>query len=346
MKVHYTAVGIAMAVAGISACLTATGQSGEASADIADAVTTYHQTNLVSDGSVAAAHTDSHLINPWGLSRGASTYWWASDQGKGVSTLYDGLGNPQALVVTIPSANGIGAGSPTGTVALGSKFVFVTLDGTISAWSSGTSAVIKVNNSTKGAFYTGCTVALRNSVATLYVANNSGGAGGIEAYDTQFHAVTLPAGAFIDPNVPAGIPPYNVQIAGGKIYVTFSNGAPGAGLGYVSAFDTNGTLLLSLEHGTWMNAPWGIALAPANFGTFSHALLVGQLGSGVIVAFNPSTGNVAGVLKNSSGKPIVNNDLWALGFGNGGLAGPTTTLYFTAGIGGYLHGLFGTILPD
>jgi uncharacterized protein (TIGR03118 family) len=203
--------------------------------------------------------------------------------------------------------------------------------------------VIRVNNSTKGAVYTGCTVALRNNVATLYVANN---AGGVEAYSTQFSPVTLPAGAFIDPNVPAGVPPYNVQTAGGKIYVTFSNGAPGAGLGYVSAFDADGTLLLSLQHGNWMNAPWGIALAPANFGKFSHTLLVGQLGSGVITAFHPLTGNLLGVLKNSSGKAIVNNGLWALDFGNGGLAGPTTTLYFSAGIGNYLHGLFGTILPD
>ena len=338
-KVLFLAVGIAM----ISVCLTAGGQSGETTPDLAATSLTYHQTNLVSDGAVAAAHTDPHLVNPWGLSRGAGTYWWASDQGKGVSTLYDGSGNPQSLVVTIPPASGTGPGSPTGTVALGYRFVFVTFDGTISEWSGGTSAAIKVNNSTKGAAYTGCTVALRSMVATLYVANSSGG---IEAYDTTFNPVTLPAGAFIDPNVPATFHPYNVQVAGGKIYVTFSNGAPGAGMGYVSAFDTDGKLLLSLQHGIWMNAPWGIALAPASFGKFSHALLVGQLGSGAIAAFNPLTGNFVGVLKNSSGKAIVNKGLWALGFGNGGFAGPTTTLFFSAGIGGYLHGLFGTILPD
>jgi hypothetical protein len=138
-KVLYTGVGvgIAIVVAGINVCVTAAGQDVDAPADVVSQ--TYHQTNLVSDGFVAATHTDSHLINPWGLSRGANTYWWASDQGKGVSTLYDGLGNPQPLVVTIPPASGTGLGSPTGTVALGSKFVFVTLDGTISQWSGGVS---------------------------------------------------------------------------------------------------------------------------------------------------------------------------------------------------------------
>jgi len=323
----------AVAITGL--CLSAMAQDAQPAAS-----TTYHQTNLVSDGSVTAAHTDAHLVNPWGLSRGPSTYWWASDNDTGVSTLYDGTGTPVSLVVTIPPATS-GTGSPTGTVFLSGKFLFVTEDGTIQQWSTGTSAVIKVT--TPGASYTGCTLASMNGATTLYVANTLGG---IEAYNTQFQRVTLPTGAFTDPAIPAGYTPYNVQSAGGKIYVTFSNGGSGAGKGFVDAFDASGTLLLSLQHGNWMNAPWGVALAPASFGKFSHALLVGQLGSGAIAAFNPTTGKFLGALMNSAGKTIVNPGLWALGFGNGGLAGPTTTLYFTAGIGGYLHGLFGTILPD
>src|ERR1700722_3118082 len=199
-----------------------------------DTVTnSYLQTNLVSDIAGKAPNTDAHLANPWGLSRTASSYWWAADEGTGVSTLYDGSGNVQTLVVTVPSASGTGKGTPTGTVAVGSAFVFVTLDGTISEWTSGNRAVIKVNNSSKGAAYTGCTLASDGGASTIYVAN---AAGGVEAYAaTTFSPVTLMPGAFVDPNVPAGYAPYGIQSAGGKIWVTFS-AAPGAGNGYVDGF--------------------------------------------------------------------------------------------------------------
>jgi uncharacterized protein (TIGR03118 family) len=308
-----------------------------------DTVTnSYLQTNLVTDIPGKAPKTDAHLVNPWGLSRGASTDWWAADAGTGVSTLYDGSGNIATLVVTIPPASGTGTGSPTGTVALGSAFVFVTLDGTISEWTSGTTAAIKVNNSSKGAVYTGCTLATNNSVPTLYVAN---AAGGVEAYTTAFRPVTLMPGAFVDPNVPAGFTPYGIQNSGGKIWVTFA-AAEGPGNGYVDAFDPTGKLLLSLQHGNWMNEPWGIATAPASFGAFSKLLLVGMTGSGQIGAFNPNTGSFQGMLKNAAGKAITNSGLWAIAFGSGGVSGPTTTLYFTAGIGNYLKGLFGTITAN
>src|ERR1700722_13966214 len=304
-----------------------------------DTVTnSYLQTNLVSDIAGKAPNTDAHLANPWGLSRTASSYWWAADEGSGVSTLYDGSGNIQTLVVTVPPASGTGKGTPTGTVAIGSAFVFVTLDGTISEWTSGNHAVIKVNNSTAGASYTGCTLASNGGVTTLYVAN-TGGVGGVEAYTTAFSPVTLMPGAFVDPNVPAGYKPYGIQSAGGKIWVTFTDGT-GAGNGYVDAFDPTGKLLLSLAHGTFMNQPWGIALAPANFGAFSKLLLVGNTGSGMIGAFNPTTGAFEGFLKNSAGKAITNSGLWAIYFGGGGLSGPTTTLYFTAGIDNQMKGLF------
>jgi uncharacterized protein (TIGR03118 family) len=308
-----------------------------------DTVTnSYLQTNLVSDVTGKAPKTDAHLVNPWGLSRGASTDWWVADAGTGVSTVYSGTGAIETLVVTIPPASGTGPGSPTGTVALGSDFVFVTLDGTISEWTGGTTAVIKVNNSSKGAAYTGCTLASNNSVTTLYVAN---AAGGVEAYTTSFKPVTLMPGAFVDSNVPAGYAPYGIQSAGGKIWVTFT-AAPGAGNGYVDAFDPAGNLLLSLVHGMYMNQPWGIALAPANFGAFGKMLLVGNTGSGEIAAFNPTTGTFEGFLKNSAGKAITNSGLWAIFFGSGGASGPTTTLYFTAGIDNYLKGLFGTITAN
>jgi uncharacterized protein (TIGR03118 family) len=148
----------------------------------------------------------------------------------------------------------------------------------------------------------------------------------------------------VDANIPVGYTPYGIQSVGTKIYVTFAQAA-GAGKGYVDAFSPGGKLILSLQHGNWMNEPWGIAQAPASFGAFSKALLVGNTGSGTIGAFNPSTGKFLGFLKNPSGKAIANPGLWALQFGVGGSSGPTTTLYFTAGIGGFAHGLFGSIIP-
>lgn len=303
----------------------------------------YTQTNLVSDVSGLALHTDANLKNPWGLSRGANTYWWASDEATGVSTLYDGSGNQAPLVVKVPSASGAGNGTPTGTVALGSSFIFVTFDGTISQWTSGNTAALKVNNSSRGASYTGCTLGSNNGTTLLYVAN---AAGGVEAYNTSFQPVTLTPGAFVDPNIPAGYTPYGIQNAGGRIYVTFALSVAGAGKGFVDAFDAAGNLKLSLQHGNWMNQPWGIAKAPAAFGAFSNTVLVGNVGNGRIAAFNPATGKFLGFLKAGNGAVIVNSGLWAIYFGSGGLSGPTTTLFFTAGINHYLDGLFGSITAN
>lgn len=318
---------------GLALCLGANAQ---------DATTnSYTQTNLVSDVAGMAPITDSHLVNPWGLSRTASSYWWVSDEGTGVSTLYGSSGTVQSLVVTIPSANHTSPGTPTGTVAVGSKFVFVTLDGTISEWSSGTKAAIKVNNSSKGAVYTGVTEAKNGTAETIYAANSNGG---VEAYTTAFAPVTLGAGAFTDPSIPSGYTPYGIQAIGDDVWVTFSS-ATGVG-GYVDKFSPTGTLLLSLEQG-WFSEPWGVAQAPASFGKFSHSVLVGNVGSGWIAAFNPTTGAFEGFLENSSHADITIPGLWAIYFGGGGVDnGPTTTLYFAAGIDNYAHGLFGTITAN
>ncbi len=307
------------------------------------ATNSYTQTNLVSDLSTMAPVTDAHLKNPWGLSRTASSFWWVSDNDSGVSTLYDGTGAPQTLVVTIPPATGTGKGSPTGTVAVGSKFVFVTLDGTISEWSSGKKAVIKVNNSANHAVYTGVTATKNDGVETLYVANSNGG---VEAYDaTTFAPITLAAGAFTDPSIKAGYTPYGIQVVGAKIYVTFSNPTTGAG-GYVDSFTTAGTLSVKFEQG-WFDQPWGIAQAPAGWGKFPHSLLVGNVGSGWIGAYNATTGHFMGFLENSSAQDITIPGLWAIYFGGGGADnGPKTTLYFAAGINNYADGLFGTITPN
>jgi len=141
--------------------------------------------------------TDTHLVNPWGLSRSNGSYWWVSDNATGVSTLYDSTGQAQSLVVTIPPASGTGTGSPTGTVAIDGGFVFVTLDGTVQAWTGGTKAVIKATKS--GAFYTGVTLATNTGVKTLYAANSGGS---VDAYNASTYApITLPSGSFVYPAV-------------------------------------------------------------------------------------------------------------------------------------------------
>jgi uncharacterized protein (TIGR03118 family) len=301
----------------------------------------YTQTNLVSDIAGMAVSTDPHLVNPWGLSRSATSYWWVSDEGKGVSTLYGPTGFVDSLVVTIPSANHTSPGTPTGTVAVGSKFVFVTLDGTISQWTSGTKAVMKVNNSSKHASYTGCTLAKNGTVQTIYVANSSGG---VEAYTTAFAPVTLAPGAFTDANLPAGYTPYGIQAVGSSVWVTYS-AATGIG-GFVDKYSPAGVLQLRLQQG-WFSQPWGIAKSPATFGIFSNMILVGNVGSGWIGAYSPSTGKFAGFLQNSSAQDITIQGLWAIYFGGGGsFNGPTNTLFFSAGIQGYQHGLFGSITAN
>jgi uncharacterized protein (TIGR03118 family) len=306
----------------------------------------YLQTNLVSDLSTQAPVTDSHLKNPWGLSRAKSSFWWVSDNNTGVSTLYSGSGAVQSLVVTILPAGGTGTGSPTGTVAIGSKFIFVTLDGTIQEWTSGTTAVIKVNNSSKGAVYTGVTAAKNGTVETLFVANNSGG---VEAYNAStFARINLGTTAFKDTTIPAGNFPYGIQAVGSKIYVTWNcpSGTCTPATGYVDSFSTAGVLSVRFAQG-WFNNPWGMAQAPASWGAFPHALLVGNVGSGWIGAYNATTGAFMSFLENSSGQDITINGLWGLHFGGGNANnGPTTSLFFAAGINGYADGLFGTITPN
>jgi uncharacterized protein (TIGR03118 family) len=258
---------------------------------------TYHVTKLVSDVAGLAPGTDANLVNPWGMARGAgtaSTPWWVANTGTGNVTAYDGNGGMMGTVVTVPAADGSGAGSPTGMTLFAGNFLAATLDGTLARWPASTlgGTATTVLNHSSTASYTGITLAVRNGVNVLYMANSRGG---IEAYNAwTFQPVKLPQGAFTDPAIPAGYTPYNVQAIGSQIYVTFTSGGSG---GYADAFDVNGTLLISLQSGAWMKGPWGIAVAPANFGKYSHTLLVANHGSGQIYAYNPGTGKVLGVLK-------------------------------------------------
>jgi uncharacterized protein (TIGR03118 family) len=334
----------------------------------------YQRTNLVSDIAGVARFTDANLVNPWGLSHSPTSPWWVSDNGTGVSTLYQGNGTSVPLVVTIPPPKGgTGPSAPTGNVFNSvsstnpddfvvskngksgpSLFIFDTEDGTISGWNPNvdlTHAVLAVDNSSSGAVYKGLAQGSNASGNFLFAANFH--AGTVDVFNRNFKLVS----SFSDAKLANTCPlpgqcyaPFGIQNIGGNLYVTFALQKPdkhddlsGPGRGFVDVFDTHGNLLRRLiAHGV-LNSPWGLALAPANFGPFSNDLLVGNFGNGHINAFDPHTGTFLGQPKDQFGNPIVIDDLWGLAFGNGAAAGQTDELFFTAGIADEAHGLFGKI---
>lgn len=322
----------------------------------------YQQTNLVSDVPGTAAATDPNLVNAWGLARSAGGPWWVADNGTGLSTVYNGAGAIQSLVVAVPNVpSSTDASAPTGTVFNGvatdflvapgkaAHFLFATEEGTISGWNSGASAVLLVNNA-GNAVYKGLALASNNGAQFLYATNFM--AGTVDVFDGALHPVALPATAFHDPKIPSSYAPFGIQAIGGSIYVTFAQKDAGSidevhgpGKGFVAVFAPDGTFQKRLHWGAWFNAPWGVALAPAGFGHFSNLILVGQFGSGKIAAFDPKDGEFRGIMRGDTGRSLMIDGLWALGFGNGATAGAANTLYFTAGPDDEAHGLFGTITP-
>jgi uncharacterized protein (TIGR03118 family) len=331
----------------------------------------YRQTNLVSNLSGVARTMDPNLQNAWGLVHGPSTPWWVSNNAGGTSTLYTGAGAIVPLVVTIPNAPSQPApGSPTGVMFNGSPtdfllaprkpaiFLWVTEDGTVQGWNPGvkpTTAVIEVDNSrvpnpTNGAVYKGATIVEVDGEKFILAANFRSGR--VDVFDTDFEQETISEEKFEDDHIPRGFAPFNVQGYGPNIYVTYArqNAAKhdpvgGAGLGFVDVFSSKGSLLARLQHGDWFNAPWGVVLTPADFGEFSHTLLVGNFRGGTVAAFNPLTGHFLGNVLNPNGSTLNIDGLWALGFGNGGNSGPGNTLFFTAGPDNETNGLFGTLTP-
>jgi uncharacterized protein (TIGR03118 family) len=319
-------------------------------------------TPLVTDQASGAAHTDTHLVNAWGLAFNPTAFVWVANNGTSTSTLYDGNGVPQTLVVAIPAGTA-GDAAPTGIVFNGtqdfkvtqngvtgaSPFIFVGEAGTVSGWSPSvnrTNAVIAVD--TNGtAVYKGLAIGTFAGANYLYAAdfrNNR-----IDVYDAGFQKATLPGG-FVDPNLPAGYGPFGIQAIGDRVYVAYAqretsgnDEVKGAGLGVVDVYDMGGTFLHRLAAGGALNAPWGLALAPANFGDFSNAILVGNFGDGKINAYNPSTGAFMGTLSKSDHTPIVIDGLWGIAFGNGVNNQPTNTLFYTAGPSDESHGIYGRI---
>ena len=323
----------------------------------------YAQHNLVSDGAVPADLVDAALVNAWGLVASGTSPWWVADNGADLSTLYNGnTGAKLGLTVSV-------AGAPTGIVFNGgsgfvvtsgaasgpARFIFATEQGTVLGWNptvAATQAVVAVDNSAGGAVYKGLAIASTVAGDRLYAANFH--AGTVDVFDAGFHPVSA---GFSDAALPPGYAPFGIRNLGGAIYVTYAlqdadrrDDVAGVGHGFVNAFDTDGHLLRRVASRGRLNSPWGLALAPADFGQFSGNLLVGNFGDGHINAFDLArfAGNgelqPRGQLHAADGPPIAIDGLWALAFGNGASAGPTNALFFTAGPFDEAHGLFGKLV--
>jgi uncharacterized protein (TIGR03118 family) len=324
----------------------------------------YLQHNLVADQPGIADFTDPNLVNPWALYTTASSPFWVNDAGTGLATIYSSNGAPSATKPAIPpSAKGVAPATATGGLANATggfliqgkapNFIFVTADGAISGYVSSIStaaAQLAVDNSSASAAYYGVAVSATTTSAApmLYAANFH--SGGIDVFDTNYKPVTLPGTPFVDAAVPAGYAPFNIWNLGGKLYVMWAKqntaktfAVSGAGLGAVSIFDLNGNLLQHVATGGPLNAPWGVAIAPATFGAFANDLLVGNFGDGTINAFNPTTGAALGALADQNGNTISISGLWGLLLGNGGSGGDPNAIYFTAGTDNELHGLLGSL---
>lgn len=327
------------------------------------------QHNLVSDVPGLADVTDPNLVDPWGMSFSTTSPYWVSNHGKGNTTLYTNSNTTTGItisstVVTIPpAAGGTSPSTATGQVqnsttgfllANGTKasFIFCTEDGTVSAWNGGTVATVMIDNSAAGSVYKGMAIATNNGAPMLYVANFSYGT--IDVLDTNFKLTTV-SGGFGDAFLPAGFAPFNIWNYNNQLYVMYAKqdptkklDQPGVGNGVVDIFDLNGNLLQRLTSGGPLNSPWGVAIAPAGWGAFGGAVLIGNFGDGKINAFDPKTGNLLGTLQDPTGKAISIQGLWAILFGNGGSAGDVRYLYFTAGIFNGTttqHGLLGSLAP-
>jgi uncharacterized protein (TIGR03118 family) len=319
----------------------------------------YRRIDLVSDGSVPAPRTDPLLVNAWGLTHSPTGPFVVADNGTGTATAYNGKGVPvpqnHPTTIGIPPA---GSGNPTdvaynatryfvvgsGHKQTPSEYIFISEDGTISGWNRTVNRTMAlVASQDPEAIYKGVT--LLCEAPYLYGTNFHEGL--VEVYDRNFGE----AGSFTDPGLPPLFAPFGIREFNGRLYVTFAmqdedaeDDVPGPGHGIVDVFTPTGHLVRRLITGEPLNSPWGLAMAPDNFGEFSGALLVGNFGDGWINAFDPHDGTYLGPLTDRNSDPIVINGLWGLEFGNGAQAGPENVLYFTAGPNDEAGGLFGKIV--
>ena len=329
---------------------------------------------------------DPHLLNPWGVGESATSPFWISDNGAGVSTLYNTAGMPQTLTVSIPEpGQPLGSGgAPTGVVfnvaggAIGgfkisgvtsgglpttqpAAFLFSTEDGTILGWNpgvnpvgfdpakAGTYAIIAAHPA--GAIYKGLAIATDSGGTTRLYAPNFH-AGTVDVFDTSFNLVNT-AGGFMDTGLPRGYAPFNVVLLAGKLFVTYAvqdedaeDDVAGMSHGIVNTFDLAGHFLQRFAQHGQLNSPWGVAMAPAGFGALGGTVWIGNFGNGQINAYDATTGEFINKVRNPHGQAIVIDGLWTLKVGNGGNGGLSNTIYFTAGPNGEKDGLFGSLAPE
>ncbi len=323
---------------------------------------------LDSDGFIDAPVTDDDLVNTWGLALNPAGLFWLANNGTDTATIYTGDGVAQTLVVPLPAG-----AAPTGvtfysgnnfilddgTSAGPARFIFAGEEGEIFGWGPAisppgqpASVVRAVDSSSGGAVYKGIALAITGSGERLYATDFRNRR--VDVFDGAFEPVSLAPAAFVDPHVPAGFAPFGIASIRGRILVTFAkrdatgeDDIAGPGLGFVSVFDTDGSFIARIGTRGPLNAPWGMAIAPAGFGRFGGDLLVGNFGDGRIIAYRIAddlrSAFPEGLLRKSDGRPIVIDGLWAINFGNGAAAAPLRTLFFTAGPGDEQHGLFGRI---
>jgi uncharacterized protein (TIGR03118 family) len=319
----------------------------------------YEQTNLVSDGAVPGTITDKNMLNPWGLANLPNGPWWMAENNNGTTEIFRGDGTQLGSAITIPSAVMGNTSNPTGVVANTSNdfkladgnkalFIFDGEDATITAWNSGSGATAELKqNVGSPSVYKGLALGSVGTSNFLYATNFHNGS--IDVFDSTFKPTTV-MGSFTDPNLPTGFAPFGIQNFGGNLFVTYALQKPGAhddqsgpGNGFVDVFNTQGVMQQRLVSNGVLNSPWGLAMAPGNFGQFSNDLLVGNFGDGTINAFDPHTGVFLGTLKDLNGDAISINGLWSIKFADGGMTGATNSLFFTAGFNDEADGLFGHI---
>ena len=356
---RYSSSLVRSAIAAVGLVAIASACDDKASGNLVPAVNNpgFAITALVADVSSFNAKTiDANLVNPWGIVFGSTGNLWVANNGTGTSTVYDAAGNKQALTVGIPTSTSATGGAPTGVVAnattsfgIGATgpalFIFAGEDGVISAWNAAaTNAQLVADRSGVNAVYKGIAMASSGGANFVYATDFHNGH--VDMFDGTFTFVK----SFSDPNIPAGFAPFGIANIGGKLYVSYAKQlAPenkdddaGVGNGFVDIFNPDGALTGRFASNGVLNSPWGMVVAPAGFGPFAGAVLIGNFGDGRIGAYDANSGSFLGTLNDLNNIPLVIDGLWGLSFGP--TAG-STALYFASGPNDEAHGLVGTITP-
>jgi uncharacterized protein (TIGR03118 family) len=319
------------------------------------------------DGGVDGAPlptVDPNLVNAWGLGVQATdagappdalnAFLWVADNGTGVSTVYSPFGQvfPPPTTIPVPPDGGVPPSAPTGlvlnasaTAFMADKVIFATEDGTIAGWQGGASATLRVDSSSVDAVYKGLTIATMNGVPRLYATDFHNAK--VTVWD-QTYATIVPTGGFTDATLPAGFAPFGIQSSASLVWVTYAkqdamkhDDVAGVGNGYLDVFDFNGTFVKRLISAGALNSPWAMVVAPADFGAFSNALLVGNFGDGHINAYDVATGFWRGPALDVTGAPLKIDGLWSLVFGDDAVGAPHNRLFYTAGPIKETHGQLG-----